>query len=69
VLHALPDSTAPARPARSWPQAPNEWMHLSYAIQWFLFATILVVGSLVLAARGNRARAGAPDAIPEMPKR
>ena len=33
-------------------------MHLSYAIQWFLFATIMLGGSAALA--GSRRRRGAP---------
>jgi surfeit locus 1 family protein len=68
VLRALPDRAAPAQPIRSLPEAPNEMMHLSYAVQWFLFAVILVVGSLITARRGTRSRTHAPDAMPEMPR-
>ena len=69
VLRALPDRAAPGRPVRSTPEAPNEMMHLSYAIQWFLFAIILLVGSVVFASRGRRPQTNAPDAMPEMPRR
>lgn len=70
LLRALPDSGAPAARGAPQPAAPrpaDEFMHVSYAIQWFLFATILVVGSLLFARRGRGPAAGGPDAIPERP--
>lgn len=36
-----------------WPEL-SEGPHLSYAIQWFAFATIAVVGAIVLAGRERR---------------
>jgi surfeit locus 1 family protein len=57
VLVALPDSSAPAVPVRSGPPMLDETMHLSYAIQWFSFAAVTIVGSLYLAFR-RRAPAG-----------
>ncbi len=56
VLQQLPSDRLTVRPALTrWP-APEltDGPHLSYAIQWFSFAVIAVVGSLALA----RKRAG-----------
>jgi surfeit locus 1 family protein len=39
------------------PPALSEGPHLSYAIQWFSFATIAVVGAILLLHRERRARA------------
>jgi surfeit locus 1 family protein len=50
-IRQLPGPDVPERPSRSVPTAYNEMMHLSYAIQWFLFAFILLGGSLLLAVR------------------
>jgi cytochrome oxidase assembly protein ShyY1 len=36
-------------PRRSLPRPYNELTHLSYAVQWFLFAGILLGGSAALA--------------------
>jgi surfeit locus 1 family protein len=44
VLRALPDSMAPALPMRALPEPPNATMHLSYAVQWFLFALAFLAG-------------------------
>jgi len=62
VLQQLPPSTALHRPARSSSASVTRWPlpelsdgpHLSYVVQWFSFAVIIVVGSLVL--RRQRAR-------------
>ena len=53
VMQALPPSTALYRrlpPAlRRWPlPALSDGPHLSYVVQWFSFAVIILVGSLVL---------------------
>ncbi len=50
----LPGADLPALPVRREPLPYDEAMHLGYAIQWFLFATILSVGSLVLARTRRR---------------
>jgi surfeit locus 1 family protein len=50
-IRQLPSEDVPVHPARTYPAAYNEMMHLSYAIQWFLFAVILVGGSVLLAFR------------------
>ena len=44
----LPDSGLPAMPVRRPPLPHDEAMHLGYAVQWFMFATILSIGSLIL---------------------
>ena len=64
VLEAAPapPPTAAAKPGgahwvlRRWPPAPlSGGPHLSYAIQWFSFAVIIVVGSIALVRkRGDR---------------
>lgn len=54
VLQA-PDSTLPAWPRRMEPPALDDGPHLSYALQWFGFALIGVVGAGVVAFRARRA--------------
>lgn len=49
VIRQLPGPGVPPQPARAEPRPYNETMHLSYAVQWFLFAAILTGGSAVLA--------------------
>jgi surfeit locus 1 family protein len=49
VIRQLPGPEVPAQPARTQPRPYDETMHLSYAVQWFLFAAILVGGTIVLA--------------------
>lgn len=44
-------------PVRLPTPAIDEGPHKSYAIQWFSFATIAVIGGVVLFVRGNRAAA------------
>lgn len=53
---ALPDSgEVPARLAP--PAVTDEGAHLSYAVQWFLFATIFGAGSVLVVVRARRAAA------------
>lgn len=59
VLVALPDSAAPAVPLRSGPPLFDEQVHLSYAIQWFVFAAVTIVGTATLALRRRAPGAGA----------
>jgi surfeit locus 1 family protein len=60
VLRALPDPGAGALPRRDAPLAQNEGMHLSYAVQWFLFAFFTLAGAVFVAQRERtRARGGA----------
>jgi surfeit locus 1 family protein len=49
-----PDSALPRTPRRLPPPSFDDGPHLSYAIQWFAFATIAVVGGTVLL--GSRPR-------------
>jgi cytochrome oxidase assembly protein ShyY1 len=60
VVRQLPGDGVPAEPVRTAPEPLDDLMHLGYAIQWFLFATILVFGSALVALRR---RSG--DAAPE----
>jgi len=67
VVRALPAPDAPATPARSVPPERNEMMHLSYAVQWFLFASIALVGPLAFAwSRRRRASPGHEAANPDL---
>ena len=57
VLRALPDPSAPGYPLREAPVAPDATMHLSYAVQWFLFALAFLAGWWFVLRR-SRAAAG-----------
>jgi surfeit locus 1 family protein len=59
LVRQLPGAGVADRPRRLVPKPADESMHLGYAVQWFLFATILVVGSIVLAV--GRHRRGPPS--------
>lgn len=60
-LMQLPDSSLGAAPRRIQPPALDDGPHLSYAIQWFAFATIALVGAVALLGRkGSAARRVAP---------
>ena len=54
LVRQLPGPGVPPLPKRVFPKPLDETMHLSYAIQWFLFAVILVVGSIALAVTRRR---------------
>jgi len=49
-----PDSTLPPWPRRMAAPALDDGPHLSYAIQWFAFALIGLVGAAVVAFRARR---------------
>jgi len=58
ILQQLPPSTALYRPLPPglirWPPPPlDDGPHLSYAIQWFCFAVIILVGSVVLLGKSR----------------
>jgi surfeit locus 1 family protein len=48
-----PDSALPRHPIRLEPPPLDNGPHLSYAIQWFSFATIAVVGGWLFLWRGK----------------
>jgi cytochrome oxidase assembly protein ShyY1 len=59
MLRELPGPGVPARPLRTLPRQLDEWTHVSYAAQWFLFGAILLGGSAALArSRSRQSRAG-----------
>lgn len=53
-VQELPDSGASGPPFRVPPPELDEGPHLSYAIQWFSFAAIAVVGFAIMVLRGRR---------------
>ena len=57
LLRELPGAGVPARPLRAAPRPLDEWTHVSYAVQWFLFGSILIGGSAALAWRRRVATA------------
>jgi len=61
LLVELPGSGVPEKPLRSLPRPYDEFMHVSYAVQWFLFAAILLGGSAALAWSKRRARPPRPE--------
>lgn len=63
LLRQLPSPDLPIKPVRSPPRPLDETMHLSYAVQWFLFAVILVVGPPLAIASRRRARARPTDLV------
>ena len=58
ILQQLPPAPGVSRPLPPglirWPPPPlDDGPHLSYAIQWFCFAVIILVGSLVLLGKSR----------------
>jgi len=49
LVRELPGPGVPARPHRAAPPLPDAFLHLSYAVQWFAIAAVLLFGSLALA--------------------
>lgn len=68
-VQALPEPGTPQTrlPARIPPPRLDEGSHLGYAIQWFGFATVALVGWVIVALRRSNAepRARAPDPLPD----
>jgi surfeit locus 1 family protein len=54
IVQILPHTGQPLYPIRLKPPEMAEGPHLGYAIQWFSFATIAVVGWLILVRRRKR---------------
>lgn len=55
------DQAADSAPARLPPVSLDEGPHLSYAIQWFSFAAIALIGAAVVAARARVSPQGVPE--------
>jgi surfeit locus 1 family protein len=55
-----PDPALPQSPRRIEPPALDDGPHLSYAIQWFAFAVIAIVGAAALVGKGSAARRPVP---------
>ncbi len=64
LLVELPGKGVPDKPLRGMPQMLDEFMHVSYATQWFLFAAILLGGSAALAWSNRRGRRSRDDLLP-----
>ncbi|MGH7740436.1 MAG: SURF1 family protein [Candidatus Eiseniibacteriota bacterium] len=62
TLRQLPAAGLPARPMRTAPEPIGTTMHLSYAIQWFLFAAAFAAGALFVLKRPGPRRASRADA-------
>ena len=56
VLVELPGKGVPEKPLRSPPRPLDEMTHLSYAVQWFVFAAALLAGTAALAWSKRRVR-------------
>jgi surfeit locus 1 family protein len=54
VVRELPSADAARLPVREAPEPYDESMHLIYAVQWFAFAVILLVGPATLARARRR---------------
>lgn len=48
-VRELPSAESPSLPRREMPEPHEENMHLSYAVQWFAFAAVFLVGPAALA--------------------
>lgn len=55
-IRELPSPDAPPSPVRLPPQPLNPGMHLSYAIQWWVFATAFALGAVSLLRSLRKAR-------------
>ena len=53
-VRLLPDQSAPRFPVRLDPPSLDPGPHLGYAIQWFSFAAIAIIGWIALARKGRR---------------
>ncbi len=56
VIRQTPDSTLPRFPRRLPPPELDEGPHLSYAVQWFLFAIMVLAFAVLVVARGAPGR-------------
>ena len=69
ALRELPGPGVPDRPLRLAPRPLDEWTHVSYAAQWFLFGSILLGGSAALAWSRRRRAAREDVADPDLHRR
>lgn len=53
-LRQSPDPALPRMPRRLAPPELNDGPHLSYVIQWFLFAGMSVLFAIIVVAKGDR---------------
>jgi surfeit locus 1 family protein len=56
VIRQSPDSSLPRFPRRLPPPQLDEGPHLSYAVQWFLFAAMILAFAVLVVARGTPGR-------------
>lgn len=56
IVQALPQEGAPERPKRIPPPTLDRGPHLGYAIQWFCFAAVALVGWAVMVFRRDEKR-------------
>ncbi len=57
-IRQTPDSSLPSFPRRLDPPPIDEGPHLSYAVQWFLFATLAVAFTFLVIGRQSGSRRG-----------
>jgi len=57
-IRQLPDTALPTFPRRLDPPAIDEGPHLSYALQWFLFATLATAFAFLVIGRRRGSRSG-----------
>jgi cytochrome oxidase assembly protein ShyY1 len=69
VLLELPARGVPEKPLRSPPRPLDEMTNLSYTVQWFAFAAIILVGSVAFAWSKRRVRPRRPVRPPLEPLR
>lgn len=60
IVEQLPGDSVPLQPRRDSPERPDPRMHFWYAVQWFVVAGIVGLGSLWVARRGMHR---APSAV------
>jgi surfeit locus 1 family protein len=68
TLRQMPGPGVPEHPARRAPTPVDETMHISYAAQWFLFATILLIGPWIVSRAKRRAAARPPTDLDIPPR-
>jgi surfeit locus 1 family protein len=66
IVRELPGAGVPDLPRRTVPRPYDEDMHRNYAIQWFLFAVILLGGSVILAWKSRHPKLR--EVVPPMPR-